>query len=118
MGLQSSSERGEKSMFQTKMLGVALLLAMTFLPFEVMAQPKYAKGMMFCTSDMDGKGLALVKLSNLTKLTIPKGKALFAKKSNETIEFTAAEPIAEGGSATYRTHAAGFQVEGPCEGWY
>ena len=73
---------------------------------------------MFCKTSAGGPGFVLVTLSNLTTSTIPKGKTLFAKKGDKTIKFRAAEAILAGGSASYRTNASAFQVEGPCDGWY
>jgi hypothetical protein len=73
---------------------------------------------MFCRTSAGGKGFVLVTLSNLSTSAIPKGKTLFAKKSDKIIKFPAAETIPPNGTATYRTDASAFQVEGPCEGWH
>jgi hypothetical protein len=72
---------------------------------------------MFCRTSAGGPGFVLVTLSNLTTQTIPKGEALFAKKGDKILKFRAAEAIPAGGTASYRTNAGAFQVEGACDGW-
>ncbi len=101
--------------------GVAVLAATVLLSHSsegLAQQPASAASIsMFCKTSAGGKGFVLVTLSNLTTLTIPKGKILFAKKGDKIIKFTAADAIPNGGVATFRTYESAFQVEGPCDGW-
>ena len=85
-------------------------------PVAMAQQPKPVS--MLCSTSAGGPGFVLVKLSNLTSSSIPKGQMLFAKKGGKTIKFTAAEAIPAGGSVTQRTRDGAFQVEGNCDGWY
>ena len=104
------------------MFGVTVLAAAILFSHgsEALAQqPSSGDRMsMFCSTAAGGKGFVLVTLSNLTTSAIPKGKTLFAKKGNKTIKFRAAETIPPNGTASYRTDAGAFQVEGPCDGWH
>ena len=104
------------------MFGVTVLAAAILFSHgseSLAQQPSSGDRMsMFCSTSAGGKGFVLVTLSNLTTLTIPKGKTLFAMKGGKTIKFRAAEAIPNGGKVTYRTSASAFQVEGPCDGWH
>ncbi len=63
--------------------GFAVLAATVLLSHssEVLAEQPASNGRisMFCKTSAGGKGFVMVTLSNLTTLTIPKGKTLFAK---------------------------------------
>jgi hypothetical protein len=83
-----------------------------------MAQQPKSPESMLCSTSAGGPGFVLVKLSNLTSSSIPKGETLFAKKGDKTIQFNAAEAIPAGGTVTYSTSEGAFQVEGNCDGWH
>lgn len=103
------------------MFGVAVLASAILFSHgsEALAQqPSGDRISMLCRTSAGGKGFVLVTLSNLTTSAIPKGKTLFAKKGNKTIKFRAAETIPPNGTASYRTDAGAFQVEGACDGWH
>ena len=89
-----------------------------FLIAPAVAQQPKTPVSMLCSTSAGGPGFVLLKLSNLTSSSIPKGQMLFAKKGGKTIQFKAAEAIPAGGSVTQRTSEGAFQVEGNCDGWY
>jgi hypothetical protein len=104
----------------TKFVVTVLAAAFFFLPGpEALAQkPGAGSVSMLCKTTLGGAGFVTVTFTNLTKSIIPKGQTLFAKKSNETIKFTAPEAVPENGKASFPTQVKAFQAEGDCEGWY
>jgi hypothetical protein len=58
-----------------------------------MAQQPKSPESMLCSTSAGGPGFVLVKLSNLTSSSIPKGETLFAKKGDKTIQFNARGPF-------------------------
>jgi hypothetical protein len=77
---------------------------------------------MLCKISPGGRGIVRgyveLTFSNLTNNPIPKGQTIFAQKGRKTVKFKAADTIAPGASATFRSSARAFLTAGECRAWY